>query len=82
MVKIIAFLLKYETYCSEGKYMEPSRRCAIISITIFRDDPDLITVVILWTCTNEHVPEKTNNSGLRPGSTQTRLYSHRIKREA
>ena len=27
--------------------------------------------------TCEHVPEKTNNSGFRPGPSQTSLYSHR-----
>ena len=30
----------------------------------------------------EPVHEKTNNLGFRPGLTQTRLYSHRIKLEA
>ena len=31
---------------------------------------------------NEPVREKTNTLGFRPGPTQTRLYSHRIKLEA
>ena len=30
---------------------------------------------------NEHVREKTNNLGFRPGQTQTALYSHRSKLE-
>ena len=31
---------------------------------------------------SEPVHEKTHNLGFRPGSLQTRLYSHRIKLEA
>ena len=40
--KIVSFLLKYGTACTAGKYLEPTRICAIISLTIFRDDPDLL----------------------------------------
>ena len=31
---------------------------------------------------SESAHEKTNNLGFRPGPTQNRLYSHRIKLEA
>ena len=40
----ISFLLRNGTSCTAGKYIEPWCICAMISITIFRDDPDLLKV--------------------------------------
>ena len=39
--------MRYGTSCTAVKNMEPSHICVIISITIFRDDPDLFSVLSL-----------------------------------
>ena len=40
-IKLSHFLLKYGTSCTAGKYMATSRIFEMISIAIYRDDPDL-----------------------------------------